>query len=114
MPVVLTRDEVARVLPPVEGVSHLMVKLLYGSSLRIIEALRLRVKDVDFGMKQITVRNGKGAKDRVTTFAGSMIPLLENHLQKVKGMHAQDLAAGCGVVYLPDALKRKYPNANRE
>jgi integron integrase len=114
VPVVLTREEVARVLPLVEGVSHLVVKLLYGSGLRIMEALRLRVKDVDFGMKQITVRDGKGAKDRVTTFAGSMIPLLQNHLQKVKVVHEQDLAAGHGTVYLPYALERKYPNANRE
>ncbi len=79
-----------------------------------MEALRLRVKDLDFAMKQITVRDGKGARDRVTTFAGSMIPLLENHLQKVKGMHEQDLAAGHGAVYLPYALERKYPQANRE
>ena len=114
VPVVLTRDEVARVLPVVKGVGHLVVKLLYGSGLRIMEALRLRVKDVDLGMKQITVRDGKGAKDRVTTFAGSMMPLLENHLQKVKVMHEQDLAAGHGAVYLPYALERKYPHANRE
>jgi integrase len=66
VPVVLTREEVAKVVPRVEGVSHLVVKLLYGSGLRIMEALRLRVKDVDFAMKQITVRDGKGAKDRVT------------------------------------------------
>ena len=72
VPVVLTREEVARILPLVEGVSGLVVKLLYGSGLRIMEALRLRVKDVDFAMKQITVRSGKGDKDRVTTFPGTM------------------------------------------
>jgi integron integrase len=114
VPVVLTREEVARMLPLVEGVAHLVVKLLYGSGLRIMEALRLRVKDVDLGMKQITVRDGKGAKDRVTTFAESLKPLLENHLQKVKVVHERDLAAGCGAVYLPYALERKYPNANRD
>jgi integron integrase len=101
-------------LPLVEGVAHLVVKLLYGSGLRIMEALRLRVKDVDLGMKQITVRDGKGAEDRVSTFAESLKPLLENHLQKVKVLHEQDLAAGYGAVYLPCALERKYPNANRD
>ena len=114
VPVVLTREEVRQVLPLVEGVSHVVVKLLYGSGLRIMEALRLRVKDVDFAMKQITVRSGKGDKDRVTTFPASIIPLLENHLQKVKVLHEQDLAQGHGAVYLPYALERKYPNANRE
>ena len=114
VPVVLTREEVRKVLPLVEGVSHLVVKLLYGSGLRIMEALRLRVKDVDFAMKQVTVRSGKGDKDRVTTFPASMIPLLQNHLQKVKVLHGQDLAAGHGAVWLPYALERKYPNANRE
>ena len=114
VPVVLTREEVAKVIPLVDGVAHLVVKLLYGSGLRIMEAVRLRVKDVEFAMKQITVRSGKGDKDRVTTFAGSMIPLLQNHLQKVKALHEQDLARGHGAVYLPNALERKYPSANRE
>lgn len=114
VPVVLTREEVAKIIPLIEGVSHLVVKLLYGSGLRIMEGLRVRVKDVDFAMKQITVRSGKGDKDRVTTFAGSVIPLLENHLRKVKVYHEQDLAQGHGAVYLPYALERKYPQANRE
>jgi integrase len=82
VPVVLTRDEVMQVIPLLEGVPQLVVKLLYGSGLRIMEAVRLRVKDVDFQMKQITVRSGKGDKDRVTTFPASMIPLVENHLAK--------------------------------
>jgi len=114
VPVVLTREEVAKVIPLVDGVAHLVVKLLYGSGLRIMEAVRLRVKDVDVAMKQITVRAGKGDKDRVTTFPASLIPLLENHLQKVKVVHEQDLATGHGAVWLPGALERKYPNANRE
>jgi integron integrase len=114
VPVVLTREEVRKVLPLVDGVSHLVVKLLYGSGLRIMEALRLRVKDVDFAMKQITVRSRKGDKDRVTTFPASIIPLLANHLQKVKVLHEQDLTQGHGAVYLPYALERKYPGASRE
>lgn len=88
--------------------------MLYGSGIRIMEAVRLRIKDIDYQMKQLTVRSGKGAKDRVTTFPGSMIPLLENHLEKVKILHQQDLAQGYGEVYLPYALERKYRNANKE
>ena len=114
VPEVLSRAEVARVLEAVEADYALPLRLLYGSGLRIMEALRLRVKDVDFAMKQITVRDGKGAKDRVTTFASSMIALLQNHLPKVKVLWEQDLAAGRGAVYLPYALERKYPNAHRE
>src|SRR5436189_2744485 len=84
------------------------------SGLRIMEAVRLRVKDLDFQMKQVTVRSGKGDKDRLTTLSASLVPLLENHLQKVKVLHDQDLAVGHGAVYLPYALERKYPNAARE
>ena len=83
LPVVLTREEVAKVIPLLDGSNQLIVRLLYVSGLRIMEAVRLRVKDVDFAMKQITVRSGKGDKDRFTTFAGSMIPLLQAHLAKV-------------------------------
>ncbi|QPK65538.1 integron integrase [Methylomonas sp. LL1] len=114
MPVVLSVDEVKQVLPRVEGVAQLVVKLLYGSGLRITEAVRLRVQDIDFAYRQVTVRSGKGDKDRVTTFPASMAPLLQNHLEKVKSIHQQDLAAGFGAVYLPFALARKYPNAERE
>jgi integron integrase len=114
VPVVLTREEVARVIALMHGVPQLVVKLLYGCGLRIMEAVRLRVKDVDFAMKQVTVRAGKGDQDRVTTFPASMIPLLQNHLQKVKVTHEQDLAQGHGAVYLPYALERKYPGAARE
>lgn len=114
VPVVLTREEVSRVLAIMDGVPQLVVKMLYGSGLRIMEAVRLRVKDVDFAMKQVTVRAGKGDKDRVTTFPVSLIPLLQNHLQKVKVMHDQDLVQGHGEVYLPYALERKYPGAAKE
>ena len=114
VPVVLTREEVSRVIVVMEGVPQLIVKLLYGSGLRILEAVRLRVKDVDFGMKQVTVRSGKGDKDRFTTLPATVIPLLENHLQRVKGFHEKDLAEGHGAVYLPYALERKYPGAARD
>ena len=114
LPVVLTREEVARLIPLLEGTTQLIVRLLYGSGLRIMEAVRLRVKDVDFSMKQITVRSGKGDKDRFTTFAASTIPLFEVHLAKVKVIHEQDLAAGHGEVYLPYALDRKFPGAAKE
>ena len=114
VPVVLTREETARVIPLVEGVSSLVVRLLYGSGLRIMEAVRLRVKDIDFKMRQLTVRKGKGDKDRVTTFPGSLTGLLEEHLKKVKAYHKKDLVQGHGAVWLPYALERKYPKANRE
>jgi len=96
IPVVLTRDEVKQVLAFLEGTSELVVKLLYGCGLRITEAVRLRIQDIDYGYKQVTVRNGKGNKDRVMA------------------VHEQDLAAGFGAVYLPWALTRKYPNAETE
>jgi integron integrase len=114
VPVVLTHEEVVRILSMIEGVPQLVVKILYGSGLRIQEAVRLRVQDVDVGMKQITVRSGKGNKDRVTPFPVSIAGLLENHLQKAKVLHEQDLARGYGDVYLPHALARKYPRAGRE
>ena len=114
IPVVLTRDEVKQVLTLLEGTSELLVKLLYGSGLRITEAVRLRVQDVDFGFKQITVRNGKGMKDRVTPFPDRLEPLLQNHLERVKAIHNQDLSEDFGSVYLPYALERKYKNANKE
>ncbi len=114
VPVVLTSQEVAKLLPFLEGEPQLIVKLLYGSGLRIMEAVRLRIKDIDFQMKQVTVRSGKGEKDRFTTLAASLFPLLQNQMQKARVLHSQDLAAGHGAVYLPYALDRKYPNAARE
>lgn len=114
IPVVLTRDEVKLVLQFMQGTSELVVKLLYGSGLRITEAVRLRIQDIDYGYKQITVRDGKGIKDRVTPFPDSLLPILNNHLERVKAIHEKDLGQGYGAVYLPHALARKYPNANKE
>jgi len=114
IPVVMTREEVAQIIALMDGVPQLVVKLLYGSGLRIMEAVRLRVQDVDYTFKQITVRSGKGAKDKITTFPTSVIPLLQNHLAKVRVIHKQDLAQGYGEVYMPHALARKYPNAAKE
>ncbi len=114
VPVVMSREEVAQVITLIEGVPQLVVKLLYGSGLRIMEAVRLRIQDIDYAFKQLTVRSGKGAKDRLTTFPASLIPSLEQHLAKVRLIHEQDLAQGYGEVYLPYALARKYPGAGRE
>jgi len=114
IPVVMAREEVAQSIALMGGVSQLVVKLLYGSGLRIMEAVRLRVQDIDYNFKQITVRSGKGAKDRITTFPTSVIPLLQNHLAKVRVIHNRDLDQGYGEVYMPNALARKYPNAAKE
>lgn len=114
IPVVLTRDEVKKIISSMTGVPQLVVKILYGSGIRISEATRLRVQDVDYKMKQLTVRSGKGNKDRVTTFPATIIPFLQNHLDRVKMMHDTDLAQGFGEVYLPYALERKYKNAAKE
>lgn len=114
IPVVMTQQEVATIISLIKGVPQLVVKLLYGSGLRVTEAIRLRVQDIDENLKEITVRSGKGDKDRVTTFPESVAPLLKNHLETVKSIHDQDLAEGFGAVYLPYALDRKYPNAAKE
>ena len=114
LPAVLTKEEVHRVLGHLSGDHLLMAKLLYGSGLRLMECARLRVKDVDFAYHTIVVRDGKGMEDRVTMLPDGVIPPLQEHLQRVKQLHEQDLAKGYGSVYLPYALERKYPNANRE
>jgi integron integrase len=114
VPVVLQREEVAHIMVLMEGTPQLVAQLLYGSGPRIMEALRLRVKDIDFEMKAVTVRSGKGDNDRVTTVSTSMIPLLNNHFAKVKALHEADLAQGHGEVSLPHGLARKYPGAGRE
>ena len=111
IPVVMTREETAKLISAMEGSAQLASKLMYGSGLRISEAVRLRVQDIDQKMKTITVRSGKGNKDRVTTFPESIIPFLKNHLLKVKIIHEKDLSQGYGEVYLPNALSRKYRNA---
>jgi integron integrase len=114
VPVVMTREEVAAVISLMDGTAQVVAKLLYGSGLRIMEAVRLRVKDIDYQMKQLIVRAGKGDKDRFTTFPATLTPLLQNHLAGVKTLHQQDLAQGHGEVYLPHALARKHPNAAKE
>ncbi len=114
LPVVLTRDEVHAVLSRLSGTHWLIASLLYGAGLRIMEALRLRVKDVDFARKEILVRDGKGFKDRVTMLPAALAAPLAAHLERVKALHGQDLAAGRGAVYLPYALERKYPGSARD
>jgi integrase len=91
VPVVMTREEVASVISLLDGTAQLVAKLLYGSGLRIMEAVRLRIQDIDFQMKQLTVRSGKGDKDRFTTFPATLTPLLQNHLAGVRTLHQQDL-----------------------
>jgi integron integrase len=114
LPTVLTKREVVRVLNALVGVPQLMAKLLYGSGLRALECARLRVKDVDFEQRQILVRDGKGEKDRVTMLPEPVVTPLLEHLARVRQVHAHDLAAGHGAVYLPYALAVKFPNADRE
>jgi integron integrase len=114
LPVVLTRAEVAALLGKLRGVHWLIAGLLYGSGMRVMECLRLRVKDVDFAKREIIVRDGKGFKDRVTMLPGSLVTPLQSHLKKVRELHEEDLYGGYGSVYLPYALERKYPNAARE
>jgi integron integrase len=114
LPVVLTRDEVHKIFGHLHGIARLMAGLLYGSGLRLMECVRLRVKDVDFGYARITVRDAKGGKDRVTMLPVNLASALERHLQKVKAQHEQDLEDGFGEVYLPHALARKFPSALRE
>ena len=114
VPVVLTQDEVTAVLRHLSGTTWIMATLLYGAGLRLLECLRLRVKDVDFTYNQIVVRDGKGRKDRVTMLPQKVKAPLQRHLHDVQQLHAQDVQAGAGHVYLPYALERKYPNASRE
>lgn len=114
LPVVLTKDEVHRLFHHLHGAHRLMAGLLYGSGLRLMECIRLRVKDVDFGYANIVVRDGKGSKDRITMLPVNLAAPLERHLARVKVQHEEDLEAGLGKVYLPTALERKYPNAERE
>jgi integron integrase len=114
LPVVLTRPEVEALLGALDGVSWIMAMLLYGSGLRLMECLRLRVKDIEFSRHEILVREGKGNTDRVTMLPGAVEEHLRTHLDRVRGVHERDLKAGCGHVQLPDALARKYPNADRE
>ena len=114
LPTVLTHQEAMAVIDKMTGVSQLMAKILYGSGLRLMECLRLRVKDIDFGNHQILVRDGKGEDDRITILPDSLIPLLQTHLKTVQVIHQKDRKDGFGEVYLPYALARKFPNAAKE
>ena len=114
LPTVLTQTEVSRLLAAMSGPHRLMAKLMYGSGLRLMECVRLRVKDIDFERSQITVRDGKGKKDRAVMLPEQIELFLEEHLQRVKIMHERDLADGYGEVYIPFALARKYINAAKE
>jgi integron integrase len=114
LPTVLSREEALTVLSFLTGTNQLIGNLLYGSGLRVSECIRLRVKDLDFQLKHLIVRDGKGAKDRLTVLPESQIPRLKLHLLRVKRLHENDLEQGLGTVYLPTALERKYPQANKE
>lgn len=114
LPVVLTEKEARGLLAQLDGVHYLVAALLYGSGLRLMEAIRLRVKDVDFERLEITVRSGKGNKDRRTMLPRSLVEPLRGQLDRVRVFHEQDLLNGVSPVYLPYALERKYPNAGRE
>jgi integron integrase len=113
-PVVLSQSEVQQVLARMTGTHLLMAQLLYGGGLRLMECIRLRVQDLDFERDLIYVRDGKGGKDRTTTFPASIKNGLQTHVDRIGQLHEQDLAKGYGSVYLPNALDIKYPNAEKE
>jgi integron integrase len=114
LPTVLTHDEALRLLARLTGTPKLMAQILYGSGLRLMECACLRIKDIDFDYQAITVRDGKGEKDRITPLPQSIVPDLKRQIERVRLLHEEDLLAGAGEVYLPDALSTKYPNAPRE
>ncbi len=114
LPTALTKEEIRCVLGHLSGAHQLVAKLLCGSGLRLMECVRLRVKDLDFAQRQIIVRDAKGMEDRVTMLPESLSAPLQDHLRGVERLHEEDLAKGHGAVYLPYALERKYPNANQE
>jgi integrase len=114
LPVVFSKKETIKIFEYLEGTPKLIISLLYGGGLRLSEALRLRIKDIDFDYQQIIVRDGKGEKDRHTVLPASIIPELKKHLNEVFKQHKKDLADGKGTTILPYALDRKYPNANKE
>ncbi len=114
LPIVFSRTEVQAVLARLAGTNHLIASLLYGAGLRLMEGIRLRVKDIDFSANQLTIREGKGATDRLTMLPQRIQPALQEQLLRAKVLHQQDIKEGFGRVYLPFALERKYPNAARE
>jgi integron integrase len=111
LPVVMTRDEVRAVIGELKDEYRIMAGLMYGAGLRLMECLRLRIQDVDFDANQVTVRGGKGAKDRITVLPQAVKGPLAEHLKRVRAIHQSDMQDGWGRVPLPDALARKYPNA---
>jgi integron integrase len=113
-PTVLVQEEVQRLLAAITGKHALMAKLLYGGGLRLMECIRLRVQDVDFGQGLIFIRGGKGGKDRTTILPKNLQEELHKQIEAVKNLHYQDLAEGFGEVYIPEALARKYPRAGKE
>ena len=114
LPTVLSKNEVSRVLERMDGNYGLMARLLYGTGMRLMECCRLRVKDIDFDRAEIMIRDGKGAKDRVTMLPDALIQPLREHLARRRRLYEDDLAISKAEVYLPDALARKYPNAANE
>ncbi len=114
LPVVLNRDEIQAILSRLNGTHWLVASLLYGTGMRIMECLRLRVQDVDFKRREILIRDGKGFKDRVTMLPATLVAALQAHLLKVREIHAADLQQGFGEVYMPYALERKYPNGAKD
>jgi integron integrase len=114
LPVVLSTDEVRRLVTVMDGVQGLIARLLYGTGMRLLECLRLRVQDVELDRRMIVVRRGKGNKDRVVPLPDTLVAPLRDHLEKVRHLHEAELAEGRGEVQLPDALSVKYPNAMRE
>ena len=114
IPVVLTPNEIARVLDHLEGALQLMAGLLYGSGLRLLECCSLRIKDIDLERREVRVRDGKGRKDRITTLPARLVEPLRQQIEAVRALHKADLAEGAGWVAVPDALARKYPNAGSE
>lgn len=112
IPVVLSRDEVRLLLGHLGGTAQLVARLLYGTGMRLLEGLRLRVKDLDFETGEVVVRSGKGNKDRTTTLPRLLTTALRQHLERVRQLHDRDVAEGFGRVWMPDALAVKYPNAN--
>ena len=114
LPTILDKTEIKAIFDQLTGIHLLMAQVLYGSGLRLMECLRLRIKDIDFNNRQIIVRDGKGADDRATTLPASIIPALREQIQRVREFHQKDLAEGFGTVHLPTAIAKKYPNASRE
>lgn len=114
LPTVMSKDETLKVINAVPSDHQLAVKLIYGSGLRLMECLRLRVKDIDFGNNHILIRDAKGIKDRITILPDNLKSALQDHLERVKLLHQDDVAKGYGRVYLPYALEQKYPKASAE